>query len=388
MADAFTIYNEGFNAGLKPDPLLNISEWADKYRVLSQKASAEPGKWRTSRTPYLKEIMDCLSPYSGIERVVFMKGAQIGGTEVGNNFLGYIVHLSPGPIMLVMPTVDGAKRTSKTRIDPMFAAIPELKGVISDRRSKDASNTTLMKEFQGGVLVLTGANSAIGLRSMPVRYIFLDEIDAYKGDVEGEGDPVNLAIKRTSTFSFEKIYRDIGKNGLNEALKSTFTQFNELVESGGSAAKTIGQTLAVAVNTASSAFFLLAEHADVALTLIGTRLGSSAILGGINLLKAGVGYLQVSMAGLSISAKSAVTGIAMMSRVSKLAAVQMGVTAAAAGILKGALALIGGPAGLCPHYLPENNKGFINGQYGRKTGNRCNTGRNRRFEMAHDCPRR
>ena len=146
--------------------------------------------------------------------------------------------------------------------------------------------------------------------------------------------------------SFEKIYRDIGKNGLNEALKSTFTQFNELVESGGSAAKTIGQTLAVAVNTASSAFFLLAEHADVALTLIGARLGSSAILGGINLLKAGVGYLQVSMAGLSISAKSAVTGIAMMSRVSKLAAVQMGVTAAAAGILKGALALIGGPAGL------------------------------------------
>lgn len=206
MADAFIIYNEGFNAGLTPDPLLNISEWADKYRVLSQKASAEPGKWRTSRTPYLKEIMDCLSPYSGIERVVFMKGAQIGGTEVGNNFLGYIVHLSPGPVMLVMPTVDGAKRTSKTRIAPMFAAIPELKGVISDRRSKDASNTTLMKEFQGGVLVLTGANSAIGLRSMPVRYIFLDEIDAYKGDVEGEGDPVNLAIKRTSTFNRRKIF--------------------------------------------------------------------------------------------------------------------------------------------------------------------------------------
>ena len=206
MADAFIIYNNGFNAGLKPEPLMNISEWADKYRILSQKASAEPGRWRTSRTPYLKEIMDCLSPYSGIEKVVFMKGAQVGGTEVGNNFLGYIVHLSPGPIMMVMPTVDGAKRTSKTRIDPMFAAIPELNGLISTRRSKDASNTTLMKEFQGGVLVLTGANSAIGLRSMPVRYIFLDEIDAYKGDVEGEGDPVNLAIKRTSTFNRRKIF--------------------------------------------------------------------------------------------------------------------------------------------------------------------------------------
>lgn len=145
---------------------------------------------------------------------------------------------------------------------------------------------------------------------------------------------------------FEKIYRDIGTNGLNEALKATFTQFNELVGSGGNAAKTIGQTLAFAVNTASSAFFLLAEHADVALTLLGARLGSSAIWGGINLLRAGVGYLQVSMAGLSVSAKSAIAGIAMMSRVSKLAAVQMGITATAAGLLKGALALIGGPAGL------------------------------------------
>lgn len=146
--------------------------------------------------------------------------------------------------------------------------------------------------------------------------------------------------------SFEKIYRQIGQSGLNEALKSTFTQFNELVESGGSAADTIGKTLATAVNIASDAFFLLAEHADVALTLLSVRLGSSAIMGGINLLKAGVGYLQVSLAGLSVSAKSAVAGIAMMSQVSKLAAAQMAITATAAGVLKGALALIGGPAGL------------------------------------------
>lgn len=146
--------------------------------------------------------------------------------------------------------------------------------------------------------------------------------------------------------SFEKIYRQIGQSGLNEALKSTFTQFNELVESGGSAADTIGKTLATAVNIASDAFFLLAEHADVALTILSVRLGSSAIMGGINLLKAGVGYLQVSLAGLSVSAKSAVAGIAMMSQVSKLAAAQMAITATAAGVLKGALALIGGPAGL------------------------------------------
>lgn len=145
---------------------------------------------------------------------------------------------------------------------------------------------------------------------------------------------------------FEKMYRDIGKNGLNDALKDTFTQFNELVEKSGSAAATIGKTLTFAVKAASKAFFTLAENADVLLTILGARFGSTAILGGITALRASVGYLQVAMAGLSVSAKSAIAGIVMMSRVSKLAAAQMAITATAAGVLKGALALIGGPAGL------------------------------------------
>ncbi|MGH6920818.1 MAG: phage terminase large subunit family protein, partial [Geminicoccaceae bacterium] len=96
--------------GLKPDPLLTVSEWADRYRVLSQRASSEPGRWRTDRTPYLKEIMDCLSPSSPWQRVALMKGAQIGGTECGNNWIGYVVHQAPGPMMAVSPTVELAKR--------------------------------------------------------------------------------------------------------------------------------------------------------------------------------------------------------------------------------------------------------------------------------------
>ena len=145
---------------------------------------------------------------------------------------------------------------------------------------------------------------------------------------------------------FEKMYRDIGKNGLNDALKDTFTQFNELVEKSGSAAATIGKTLTFAVKAASKAFFTLAENADVLLTILGARCGSTAILGGITALRASGGYLQVATTGLSVSTKSAIAGIVMMSRVSKLAAAQMALTATAVGVLKGALALIGGPAGL------------------------------------------
>jgi phage terminase large subunit GpA-like protein len=199
-------YTSGFLAGLKPDPVLTVSEWADENRYLSQKAASEPGKWRTSRTPYLRDIMDDLSVVSPVKRVVFMKGAQVGGTEAGNNWLGYIIHHAPAPILFVQPTVDIAKRLSKQRLAPMFEESPALSERIAPSRERDSGNTVLMKEFQGGVLIITGANSAAGLRSMPIRFLFLDEVDAYPGDVDGEGDPVQLAEKRTTTFSRRKVF--------------------------------------------------------------------------------------------------------------------------------------------------------------------------------------
>ena len=192
--------------GLTPDPLLTVSEWANRHRVLSSKASSEPGRWRTARTPYLKAIMDCLSPTSPVERVVFMKGAQVGATETGSNWIGYVIHHAPGPMMAVWPTVEMAKRNSKQRIDPLIEESSVLSELIAPARSRDSGNTILAKEFRGGVLVMTGANSAVGLRSMPVRYLFLDEVDGYPLDVEGEGDAISLAEARTRTFARRKIF--------------------------------------------------------------------------------------------------------------------------------------------------------------------------------------
>src|SRR6202162_4031703 len=206
MQTASELYLPASAAGARPDPLLTVSEWADTYRTLSQRASAEPGPWRTDRTPYLREVMDCLSPSSPIETVVLMKGAQIGGTEAGNNWIGYVVHQAPGPMLSVSPTVEMAKRNSKQRIDPLVEESAVLRELVSDPRSRDSGNTMLAKEFPRGILVMTGANSAVGLRSMAARYLFLDEIDAYPGDVDGEGDPVNLALARTRTFARRKIF--------------------------------------------------------------------------------------------------------------------------------------------------------------------------------------
>src|SRR5512137_1437626 len=192
--------------GLTPDPLLTVAEWADRHRTLSSKASAEPGRWRTSRTPYLRDIMNCLSPTSAVERVVFMKGAQIGATEAGSCWIGYVIHHAPGPMMAVWPTVEMARRNSKQRIDHLIEESPALLALIAPARSRDSGNTILAKEFRGGVLVMTGANSAVGLRSMPVRYLFLDEVDGYPVDVEGEGSAIALAEARTRTFARRKIF--------------------------------------------------------------------------------------------------------------------------------------------------------------------------------------
>jgi phage terminase large subunit GpA-like protein len=192
--------------GLAPEPLLTVSQWADQARVLSQKGSSEPGPWRTARTPYLKEIMDVLSASSALQRFVFMKGAQIGATESGLNWIGYVIDQAPGPMLAVAPTVDMAKRSSKQRIQPMIEESAALTEKVKDARSRDSGNTVLAKEFAGGVLVMTGANSAAGLRSMPARYIFLDEVDGYPGDVDGEGDPVALAEARARTFQRRKVY--------------------------------------------------------------------------------------------------------------------------------------------------------------------------------------
>jgi len=185
---------------------LSVSEWADCHRVLSGKASAEPGPWRTDRTPYLKDVMNCLSVTSPVQRVVLMAGAQLGKTEGGANWLGYVIDHAPGPMLMVQPTVDMAKRLSKQRLETLINETPTLADKIAPARSRDSGNTMFSKEFPGGMMILTGANSATGLRSTPCRYIFLDEVDAFPSDVDGEGDPVTLAERRSTTFSRRKIF--------------------------------------------------------------------------------------------------------------------------------------------------------------------------------------
>ena len=146
------VYDKAIDRGLTPDPIQTISEWADENMVLPGWV-AEPGPWRTDRTPYLRKIMDCLSPSSPVRRVVFMKCAQIGGTEVLKNWVGFTIARSPASMLLVEPTVAMAKKLSKQKLKSMLDDVGALRGKVRDARERDAGNTILEKEFEGGLLV-------------------------------------------------------------------------------------------------------------------------------------------------------------------------------------------------------------------------------------------
>lgn len=183
----------------QPPPRMTVTEWADSFRYLSPESSAEPGKYSTSRTPYQREPMNALSD-PRVKRVVLMWPSQVGKTEILNNFVGKRIHLEPGPMLVLQPTLDMGKAWSKDRLVPMVRDTPVLSGRVRDARSRDSENTLLHKKFPGGQLTIAGANSPAGLASRPIRDILMDEVDRYPVSAGTEGDPIGLATRRGATF--------------------------------------------------------------------------------------------------------------------------------------------------------------------------------------------
>ena len=184
---------------LKPLDDLTVTEWAEKKRRLSTEASAEPGPWRTSRTPYLREIMDSFTDPK-IRRIVMVAASQVGKSEMINNIIGYIIDEDPGSILFVHPTTIDAKEFSKLRIAPMIRDSPSLAEKVVAPKSRETGNTILQKTYPGGILTMCGSTEAHSLASKPIRYVFGDERDRWALSAGTEGDPWSLAMARQKTF--------------------------------------------------------------------------------------------------------------------------------------------------------------------------------------------
>lgn len=199
-ADGAKVYREAYGRGLQPDPELWVDEWSDEYmRIPRDTGAAEPGKYRTARTPYAREPMRCLSPAHPCKRVITMVASQLMKTQIALNWIGALIHMSPSNILTLLPSLALAKRVS-ARIGKTIAATPELRARVAASRSRDARNTMDTKEFEGGTLYATTAGSASNLAELAAKYIYGDEIDRWDVDVDEEGDPIELAETRGSTF--------------------------------------------------------------------------------------------------------------------------------------------------------------------------------------------
>ena len=184
---------------LKPPPDMMLSEWADKYRFLSQESAARPGRWDTENAPYQREIMNAISD-EHTAKVIAMIAAQLGKTDaLILNTIGYYMHYDPSPILVMQPTIDLGETFSKDRLTPMLRDTPVLKDKVNDK-TRNSGNTILKKHFPGGHIAIIGANSPVGLRSRPIRVLLADEIDAYPVSAGDDGDPLLLASKRLATF--------------------------------------------------------------------------------------------------------------------------------------------------------------------------------------------
>ena len=189
---------------LLPPPRITVSEFAERERIIPPEACANPGRWRNSEAPHLVAVMDAMSPRDPCEQVSAMFSSQTAKTEGLLNFIAYIARLDPGPTLVVQPNVTPmGERFSKTRVAPMIRDMPGLTALFGNPKSRDSGNTIMEKPFPGGTLMMIGANSPAGLASVPIRYLLGDEIDRW--GVTIEGDPLDLARKRTARFHDRKI---------------------------------------------------------------------------------------------------------------------------------------------------------------------------------------
>jgi phage terminase large subunit GpA-like protein len=200
IPDGAEVYREAYFRGLHPDPDVWVDEWADEYmRIPRDTGAAEPGQYRTSRTPYAREPMRCLSPAHPCKRVITMVASQLMKTQIALNWIGGLIHMAPSNILTLLPSLGLAKRVS-SRIGKTIKATPVLRERVASSRSRDSRNTMDTKEFEGGSLYVTTAGSAANLSELSARYVYGDEIDRWEVDIGEEGDPIELAETRGSTF--------------------------------------------------------------------------------------------------------------------------------------------------------------------------------------------
>jgi phage terminase large subunit GpA-like protein len=202
--DGYQAVLDAIARGLEPDPNLHVDEWADRFmHVPKETGAAEPGPYRTARTPHARLVMRCLSADHPCKRVVVKGASQMLKTQVALNFLGETVHQRPKNFLWLVPTGKLHKRAA-ARIDKVIAATPVLRDRFAKPSSRTATNNNDIKAYPGGALYLATAGAAANLSELSVTYVVYDEVDRSADNIGGEGDPKELAETRQTSHNRDR----------------------------------------------------------------------------------------------------------------------------------------------------------------------------------------
>jgi phage terminase large subunit GpA-like protein len=185
---------------LRPRERLTVSQWADRHRILTAKQAGETGRWRTTRNPMLREIMDALSISSPVREVTVMKSSQVGVTEASVNWIGYIIEHAHYPAMVLMPTLESRDTWKAQKLNPLLTDTTCIRDILGALKSRDAANSKDMIDYPGGILFLAGGNSPSSYAQKSVRFLMMDDLDRFPSEIGDEGDPVELGRTRVKAF--------------------------------------------------------------------------------------------------------------------------------------------------------------------------------------------
>lgn len=181
------------------------SEWAEMNRVMTTDVSPFPGKFSYSRTPYFKEVVDCLSPYHDAHTVAIMKGSQIGcSTTVIESGIGYIIANTPGNILFLVGHTDLVEEAMNKKIDQMIDSCglrSLIRPNVQRRKNSRTGDTSTSKEFPGGSLIAGSASNHKLLRQRSVQFGFIDDFDAAKKASKESGSTVSMIEQRFAAYS-------------------------------------------------------------------------------------------------------------------------------------------------------------------------------------------
>ena len=176
------------------------SAWAGEFMVLPDGPAA--GEiWSPETTPHLVEPLDALGPDSPVNEMAVMKSAQSAFTTMLIAALGHSIDRDPCRMMVVQPTQSALNDFTSEKLNPVIKETKPLKRKIAAQRSRSSEGSTARtKSFPGGSVKLAIASSSADLRAKTIKKAFLDEIDEYDDDLDGQGSPLDMVEVRQESF--------------------------------------------------------------------------------------------------------------------------------------------------------------------------------------------